>query len=112
MTAPFQPSCHSLHPVPPPRKKRFHPAAPAAGILLAAAALAMAGSYGWSRYCAHVQKKEAEEHKARALLETKAKKDAALLAEIEQKKREAAAAAEQSTQEPAPPSRTEEIRTR
>lgn len=83
----------------------------AASIVLVGAALALAGSYGWNRYCGHLQKKEAEEQKAHALLEAKAKKDAAILAEMEQKKRESAAE-QKPVEEPEPSSWTEETKTR
>lgn len=111
MSAPFQPSCHSLHPVPPPRKKRLHPAALAASIVLIGAVLAGAGYYGWNHYCAHQQRKEIEEQKAHALLEAKARKDAALLAEMEQKKKESAADLT-PPEPPAPSSWTEETKAR
>lgn len=107
MSTPFQPSCHSLHPVP-PCKKRCN------GVLLVfcilGGCLILAGAWGWYALEKYRAEQQADTLRQDALLEAKARKDAALLAEIGRKQEETSGKRSATAPEqPAPGWRDEEV---
>lgn len=108
MPSPFEPSCHSCHPVPPApqRKNRIVLVLCIAGGCIA---LALGGTWAWHALCTQRAEQEAATRRDQALLEAKARKDAAMLAEIGRKQEEASAKRQTATEAP-PQGWTQEVK--
>lgn len=86
MSMPFEPSCHSCHPVPPRPKSRNHTVL--ALSILGALLLVALGMWGWGAYQRNLADKQAAAERDQSLLEAKARKDAAMLAEMGRRQEE------------------------